>query len=101
MLFECADFGTIYQGDVSTTLQEVFGAEKKRHTKGERYLKFDRKNLDKLSKIYDMPTEIKVRSIGVNRSTNNTTTARKSRNKSKNERVTGETGETASGDKQA
>ena len=40
MSFECADFGIIYQGNVSTTLQEVFGADPKRHTKGERYLKF-------------------------------------------------------------
>lgn len=104
MLFECADFGTIYQGDVSTTLQEVFGAEKKRHAKGERYLKFNRKNLNKLSIIYDIPTEIKVRSIDVNGSTNNTTiTTKKSRAKSKvkqNKRVTGETGETASDGKQ-
>ena len=104
MLFECADFGIIYQGDVSTTLQEVFGAEKKRHAKGERYLKFYRKNLNKLSKIYDIPTEIEVRSIDVNGSTNNTAiTAKKSKAKSKvkqNKRVTGETGETTSDGKQ-
>jgi hypothetical protein len=81
MSFECADFGIIYQGSVSTTLQEVFGADPKRHTKGERYLKFSWKNLNNLSKVYDMPTEIKVRPIG---STKNTTATKKSKIKSKN-----------------
>jgi hypothetical protein len=98
MSFECADFGIIYQGSVSTTLQEVFGAEPKRHTKGERYLKFNWKNLNKLSKIYEIPTEIKVRSIGSNGSnTKNTITTKKSKIKPKNKRVTGETVKTVSG----
>jgi hypothetical protein len=94
MSFECEDFGTIYQGSVTKVLQEIFGAEKKRHSKGrkkgERYLKFDSKNLNKLSKIYEAPTEIKVRSIGCsgsNKNTITTTTAKKSKIKSKNKRV--------------
>ena len=37
--------------------------------KGERYLKFDLKNLNKLSKIYDLPTEIKVTSVGDSKNT--------------------------------
>ena len=66
MSFECEDFGTVVQGGVTKALREVFGAEKKRHGKsGDRYLKFDLKNLNKLSKIYDLPTEIKVTSVGV------------------------------------
>jgi hypothetical protein len=101
MSFECADFGSISQGGVSTTLQEVFGADPKRHTKGERYLKFNWKNLNKLSKIYDMPTEIKVRSIGGSGSTKNTITAKKSKIKSKDKQVTVETVKMVSGDKQA
>lgn len=102
MSFECADFGIIYQGNVSTTLQEVFGADPKRHTKGERYLKFNWKNLNKLSKIYEMPTEIKVRSIGSSGSSstkNTTTTAKKSKIKSKNKQVTGKTVKTVSRDR--
>jgi hypothetical protein len=46
-----------------------------------------------------MPTEIKVRSIGGSGSTKNTTTAKKSKIKSKNKQVTGETVETVSGDR--
>ncbi|MPZ07061.1 MAG: hypothetical protein GEU26_11715 [Nitrososphaeraceae archaeon] len=74
MSFECEDFGIIYQGSVTKSLQEIFGAERKKHNnglkKGERYLKFDPKNLEKLSRIYESPTDIKVRIIG-NNSTKN------------------------------
>ena len=69
MSFECEDFGTVAQGSVTKVLREVFGAEKKRHSNGERYLKFDSKNLNKLSKIYDAPTEIKVKSVGDGKNT--------------------------------
>jgi hypothetical protein len=68
MSFEYEDFGNIYQGNVTKVLQEIFGAEKIRHSKGpkksERYLKFDLKNLNKLSRIYEAPVEIEVRCIG-------------------------------------
>ena len=64
MSFECEDFGTVVQGSVTKALREVFGAEKKRHGKsGDRYLKFYSKDFNKLSKIYDLPTEIKVTSV--------------------------------------
>src|SRR6266487_846317 len=64
MSFECEEFGTVVQGNVTKALREVFGAEKKRRGQGERYLKFYSKNLNKLSKIYDAPAEIEVMSIG-------------------------------------
>ncbi|MGI0043490.1 MAG: hypothetical protein ACRD47_07245 [Nitrososphaeraceae archaeon] len=109
MSFECEDFGTIYQGNVTKVLQDIFGAEKKRHStgpkKGERYLKFDSRNLDKLSKIYEAPIEIKIRSIGNNDSTKNTITTttaaavRKSKIKSKNKQVTRVTRVTVSRDR--
>jgi hypothetical protein len=101
MSFECEDFGIIYQGNVTRVLQEIFGAEKIRHSigpkKGERYLKFDSKNLNKLSRIYEAPIEIRVKSIGNSDSTKNTVTTttaatvRKSKIKSKNKQVTGVT----------
>ena len=81
MSFECEDFGTVAQGSVTKALREVFGAEKKRHSKGERYLKFDSKNLNKLSKIYDAPTEIKVKSVGDGKNTREKSKTTKPKNK--------------------
>jgi hypothetical protein len=63
MSFECEDFGTIAQGSVTKTLREVFGANLKRYGKAGRHLKFYSSSLNKLSKVYDVPTEIKVTSI--------------------------------------
>lgn len=108
MSFECEDFGIIYQGNVTKVLQEIFGAEKRKHSKGpkkgERYLKFDLKNLNKLSRIYEAPVEIKVKCIGnSNNSTNNVITKasaiKKSKIKSKNKWEAREARVTVSTDK--
>lgn len=110
MSFECEDFGTIYQGNVTKVLQEIFGARKIRHSKGprkgERYLKFDSKNLEKLSKVYEAPIEIKVKSISNRDGNKNSATStaavagvRKTRVKPKNKQVTRVTRVTVSGDR--
>jgi hypothetical protein len=70
MSFECEDFGTVTQGNVTKTLREVFGADLKRHGKTGRHLKFYSSSLDKLFKVYDVPTGIKVTSINNTRSKN-------------------------------
>jgi hypothetical protein len=109
MSFECEDFGIVYQGNVTKVLQEIFGAQKIRHSKGpkkgERYLKFDSKNLNKLSKVYEAPIEIEVRSIGNCRDNTKSITATsplamgRSKIKAKYKRVTRVTRVTVSRDR--
>jgi hypothetical protein len=90
MSFECEDFGTVTQGSVTKALREVFGANLKRYGKAGRCLKFYSKNLDRLSKVYDVPTEIKVTSINNTLSKNDKRLRhrhKKSNQKSKNKQV--------------
>jgi hypothetical protein len=91
MSFECEDFGTVTQGSVTKTLREVFGANLKRYGKAGRCLKFYSKNLNKLAKVYEAPTEIKVTSIdgsvNKNRRKHIQSKHKKSYSKSKNKQV--------------
>lgn len=105
MSFECEDFKKpIYQGTVTTTLKDIFGAESTRIGKScERGLKFDLKKLNKFSEMYEASTEIKVMSIGgSSRSgiTKHTITSRKSKIKPKRTRQTVSTVKMVSGDRQ-
>jgi hypothetical protein len=77
MSFECEDFGTVTQGSVTKTLREVFGANLKRYGMAGRCLKFSSKNINKLSKVYDLPTAIKVTSIHNTNSKNQKSLRRK------------------------
>jgi hypothetical protein len=57
--YETSEFGTITQREVIQTLEHVFDA-KARKSHGKRMLEFDVSKLQRLGKVYDLATEIKV-----------------------------------------
>jgi hypothetical protein len=57
--YDSSEFGTITQKEIIQTLEHVFGAKAKRsHSK--RMLHFDISKLQRLGKVYDLATEVKV-----------------------------------------
>jgi hypothetical protein len=57
--YETPEFGVISQKEVTQTLEHIFGAKAKK-VNGIRMLAFDLSNLQRLGKVYDLETEIKV-----------------------------------------
>jgi hypothetical protein len=57
--YETSEFGTITQREVIQTLEHVFGA-KGRKSHGIRMLDFDRYQLQRLGRVYDLATEVQV-----------------------------------------
>ena len=57
--YDTSEFGTITQKEIIQTLEHVFGAKTKK-SHGIRKLDFDISKLQRLGKVYDLATEVKV-----------------------------------------